>query len=62
MVRAGHAKSNGEARRLVQQGGVRIHDTVVKDPTTSINTSHISDGYVLLRAGKKRLYRFDVNG
>ena len=62
MVRAGLAKSNGEARRLVQGRGVRLHDTVVEDPTVKITSADISDGYVLVRAGKKRLFRFDVQG
>lgn len=60
LVRAGLADSNGEARRLVAGGGVRIHDNVVADPTTLITTAHVSKGFVLIRAGKKRLFRFDV--
>jgi tyrosyl-tRNA synthetase len=60
MVRAGLAQSNGEARRLVQGGGVRVHDEVVQDPNLSITTADVKDGFVLLRAGKKRIFRFDI--
>ena len=60
LVKAGLAKSNGEAKRLVQGAGVRIHDDVVKDIGRPITTEDIRDGYILVRAGKKRLFRFDV--
>jgi len=60
MVRAGLAKSNGEARRLIQGGGVRIHDDKVADPTRTLGPDDVADGFILLRAGKKRMFRFDV--
>ncbi len=60
LVRAGLAKSNGEARRLVQGRGVRIHDTVVDDPSARVTSADINDSFVLIRCGKKRMYRFDV--
>ncbi|MEM1446912.1 MAG: tyrosine--tRNA ligase [Planctomycetota bacterium] len=61
LVTAGLAKSKGEARRLVQGGGVKVHDTKIADIGHTVNDADAPDGYVLLRAGKKRLFRFDVN-
>jgi len=61
IVKAGFAKSNGEARRLIQGGGVRVHDTKITDPTHTVTSADVVDGYVLVRAGKKRLYRFNVS-
>lgn len=60
LVRAGLAASNGEARRLVQGGGVRLHDERVDDPARTVTTADVRDGSVVLRAGKKRLFRFDL--
>ncbi|MEM1211688.1 MAG: tyrosine--tRNA ligase [Planctomycetota bacterium] len=57
---AGFAKSNGEARRLVQGGGVRLHDAKVADPFQPVTAEDAPDGYVLLRVGKKKLCRFDL--
>ncbi|MEM6551002.1 MAG: tyrosine--tRNA ligase [Planctomycetota bacterium] len=57
---AGFASSNGEARRLVQGGGVRLHDTKVADPFHAVTADDAPDGYVLLRVGKKKLCRFDL--
>ncbi len=60
LVRAGLAGSNGEARRLVQGGGVRVHDQRVDDIQRAVGTDDVQDGYLLLRVGKKKLFRFDV--
>ena len=49
--------SKGEARRLVQQGGARIHDTKIEDIDTVVDASWLADGELILRAGKKRLFR-----
>ena len=60
LTRAGLAGSNSEARRLVQGGGVRIHDQKVTDFKRTVTAEDIADGYVWLRAGKTKLFRFDV--
>ncbi len=60
LVKAGLAQTNSEAKRLVQAGGVKLHDTAVSDIARRVNADDVRDGYVLLRAGKKRLFRFDV--
>lgn len=52
MVRCGLAKSNGEARRLVQQGGVFLEDQKVTDPATHLTLSQLQNG-VAIRKGKK---------
>ena len=60
LVRAALASSNGEARRLIAGGGVKVADTLVDDPNRRLTTADVTDGYLLLRAGKKRLFRFDL--
>jgi len=60
LVRAELARSNSEARRLVQGGGVRLHDQRIDEPGYTVGSGDIADGRVLLRAGKKRLFRFDI--
>ncbi len=58
--RAGLWASNSEGRRLVQGGGVRLHDAVVDDPARMVTAADVSDGTIVLRCGKKRLMRCDV--
>lgn len=49
----GLAKSNGEARRLISQGGVRLDGERVADPMLEIPVH----GAVLLEVGKRRIAR-----
>jgi len=53
VVKAGFAPSNGEARRLIQQGGVRIDDEQIKDIRAAITPA---DG-MILRVGKRKFAR-----
>ncbi len=46
--------SKGEARRLVAQGGVRLNDAPVTDPTLSVTTADLRGGAAMLTLGKKR--------
>ena len=62
MTRSGLTSSNGEARRLVQGGGVRINDDKVSDPSMQLDESVVADGQVVLRVGKKKIHRFDIVG
>ena len=55
MVRAGLAGSNGEARRHVQGGAVRINDEAVSDERRLIDSGEITaDGIIKLSLGKKK--------
>ncbi|CAA7613545.1 tyrosine--tRNA ligase [Magnetospirillum sp. UT-4] len=50
LVAAGLAASNGEARRLIEQGGAKIDDQPVRDAKATL----VIDATVKLTAGKKR--------
>jgi len=55
IVRAGLAGSNGEARRHVQGGAVRINDQSVSDERKMIGTGEVTaDGVIKLSLGKKK--------
>jgi tyrosyl-tRNA synthetase len=55
IVRAGLASSNGEARRHVQGGAVRINDQPVSDERKLIGAGELtSDGLIKLSLGKKK--------
>jgi len=57
-VDAGLEPTKSEARRLVQQGGALIGDTVWKDEKVPVPSSMLdTDGELVLRAGKKRFVR-----
>ncbi|EJC66570.1 tyrosyl-tRNA synthetase [Rhizobium leguminosarum bv. viciae WSM1455] len=55
IVRAGLASSNGEARRHIQGGAVRINDEAVSDERKMIGSGEITaDGVIKLSLGKKK--------
>jgi tyrosyl-tRNA synthetase len=55
IVKAGLAASNGEARRHVQGGAVRINDVAVSDERKLIGTGDVTaDGVIKLSLGKKK--------
>ncbi|MCZ7469853.1 tyrosine--tRNA ligase [Agrobacterium sp. O3.4] len=55
IVRAGLAGSNGEARRHVQGGAVKINDQGVSDERQTIGTGEVTgDGVIKLSVGKKK--------
>ena len=56
-TRSGLTSSNGEARRLVTQGGAEINGKKVSDPKQMITSADLEDGELLLKAGKKRFMR-----
>ena len=56
MVTCKLAASNGEARRLVQQGGVFVNDEKVPDHTFAVTKEMLSEG-VKLRKGKKVFHK-----
>ena len=59
-VRAGLCSSKGEARRLAAQGGAYINRKQITDSEYRLAASDIEENSVLLRAGKKRYFRFTL--
>lgn len=52
---AGLSSSSGEARRLIQGGGLRLNDAVVTDVKASVSLSDLTaDGAIKLSVGKKK--------
>jgi tyrosyl-tRNA synthetase len=55
VIALGMAGSKSEARRLVEQGGVKLNDRTVSSPTSSIAANDLdADGTARLSVGKKR--------
>ena len=57
LVKTGLAPSKGEARRLVQQGGVSVDDVKVTDVTARVPREQFEKGDIMLRKGKKAFHR-----
>ena len=56
-VKASVFPSKGEARKMVQQGGVSINKKKVNDPNATITAGELlNDKYILVQRGKKNYY------
>jgi tyrosyl-tRNA synthetase len=53
-VKAGLVKSNGEARRQIAGGGLRVNDVAVTDEAARLTPQDVADGVIKLSLGKKR--------
>jgi tyrosyl-tRNA synthetase len=53
-VRAGLVASNGEARRQIRGGGLRLNDQPLTDETANVTTSDLVAGAIKLSLGRKK--------
>ena len=60
LVKAGLARSNGEARRNVEQGGVSVDGDKITDGKAQIAKDSIGAEGIVLKRGKKKFMRVVV--
>ncbi len=56
----GLTKSNGEGRRLVEQGGISIDDVKVEDPNKIVNLDDFKEDKIMIRKGKKVYHQVKI--
>ena len=59
MIKAGMIKSNGEGRRLIQQGGISVNDEKISDVFTVVSADELKDS-VIVKKGKKVFHKFTL--
>ena len=59
MIKAGMIKSNGEGRRLIQQGGISVNDEKISDVFTYVSADELKDS-VIVKKGKKVFHKFTL--
>lgn len=52
--KSGLVRSNGEARRLIRNGGARVNDCTVEDETRRLTLADLKGGAIKLSAGRKQ--------
>ena len=60
IAEAGLAPSKREARQLVVQGGASVNDRKIESPDQAVSLDDAKEGAFLVKAGKKRLFRFTL--
>lgn len=61
LTETGLTKSNGEARRLVSQGGISINDEKVTDPSFEIGEELFEGGKIIIKKGKKTFHKVELD-
>ena len=57
MLKAGLVSSRGEARRLIEQGGVSVDDVKITAPSYIVPLKDFDKGYVIIKKGKKVFHK-----
>ncbi len=61
LVKCKLTPSKGEAKRLIQQGGVLVDDEKVTDMFAALTEENFSKGYVVIKKGKKVFHKANFN-
>ena len=56
----GLIKSNGEGRRLIEQGGISIDDQKVSAIDRKVSLDDFNDGKILIKKGKKVYHQVKI--
>ena len=59
MVMSGIAKSKSEAKTLISQGGISLNDVKIEDILYKLSNSDFSEGYAILKKGKKVYHKLE---
>ena len=60
LVKTGLAKSKGEAKTLIAQGGISLNNSKINEITYKISENDFNDGYAILRKGKKIYHKIEL--
>lgn len=61
LISAKLCSSKGDARRVIEQGGVSVDDKKVKTPFEFVAVSQFDKGFVVLKKGKKQFIKIILN-
>lgn len=61
LCKTGLCGSKGDARRLAQQGGVAINDEKITDGTYKVTKDSFTDGFLVIKKGKKVYHKVTLN-
>ena len=59
IIQTGIAPSKGQARTLITQGGISLNDEKISDVNYQLSEKDFSQGYAILKKGKKVFYKLE---
>lgn len=60
MINAGLAPSKGQARTLINQGGIALNDEKISDTNYILSEKDFKDGFAILKKGKKIYHKLEI--
>ena len=57
IILTGIAPSKGQARTLINQGGISLNDNKISDVNYILSNDDFKDGYAILKKGKKVFFK-----
>ena len=57
LIALGLCASKGEAKRLIQQGGVAVNDEKITDPFAVVGADAFAEGFAMIKKGKKTYHK-----
>ena len=60
IITTGIAPSKGQARTLINQGGISLNDEKITDVNYNLSDSDFKNGYAILRKGKKIFHKLEI--
>lgn len=60
IILTGIAPSKGQARTLIVQGGISLNDNKIEDTNYMLSENDFSNGYAILKKGKKVFYKLEI--
>ena len=60
MIKIGFAPSKGQARTLIDQGGITLNDEKVTNSNYQLSEKDFENGYAILRKGKKVYHKVEI--
>lgn len=61
LIKAGLCSSRGDARRVIEQGGVWVDDERVADFSKALPVSQFDKGFAVVKKGKKQFVKISLN-
>ena len=60
MLNIGFAPSKGQARILIEQGGISLNDNKITDINYVFSSNDFNDGFAIIRKGKKVYHKLEI--
>ena len=59
IAQTGISESKGQAKKLIEQGGISLNDEKVTDLSYTLSEKDFKEGYAIIKKGKKTYHKLE---